>query len=149
MRKLYSRGLAMTAGALVAVAGGAVAVTAATTTTTPATTTPAHHPHRWHHRPSTLIGKLTTYAAAAGTPGQAGSYGTVTITQPNGTKFTLNLTAHTKFLKFQGHGVKPTSMSGSSISSTDVVVVMGRDLFGKSTNPKARPVVGRILDLTQ
>ncbi len=152
MRKLYSRGLAMTAGALVAVAGGAVAVTAATTTT-PATTTPAtttHHHHRRHCRPSKMIGTLTAYAGPAGTPGTVGSYGTITIKQPDGTSFTLDLTAHTKFLEFQGHGKKPLTGSGITLSGANVgnvVAVTGRQLF--STNPKAKHLVGQVLDLTQ
>ncbi|MHB8393442.1 MAG: hypothetical protein ACYDC5_02830 [Candidatus Dormibacteria bacterium] len=147
MRKLCARGLAVTAGALVAVAGGAVAVTAATTTS--ATTTPARHHHRRHHRPSKMIGTLTTYSPVTSTTHTAGSYGTVTITQPDGTKVILNLTAHTKFLEFRGHGVKPITMSGSSISSRDVVAVTGRDLYNKSKNSSAKPLVGQILDLTQ
>ena len=65
----------------------------------------------------------------------------IVIRQPDGRSLTLDLSAHTNFMKFEGHGVAPTAESVTAIPTNDVLVVTGRHLYGK------KPLVGRILDL--
>ena len=142
MRKLHTMSMAVAGGVAVAAIGGAVAVAAATPTGStppgkPATVSPHGHRHR-HCRPSKAIGSLVSET----TTGGAG-HGTITIKQPDGRTLTLDLTAHTKIMKFEGHGVAPVVESLSSIPNSDVLVVTGRHLYGK------KPLVGHILDLGQ
>ncbi len=146
MRKLHATALAVAGGVAVAAIGGAVGVSAAT----PAAPTPSSKPtkattskaHR-HCPPSKVTGSLVSDTSTGGLAG----HGTIVIEQPDGKSLTLDLTAHTKVMKFNGHGVPPTLESLSSISSStstspgDVLVVTGRHLYGK------KPLVGHILDL--
>jgi len=121
MRKLYTRGLAVTAGALAAIAGGAVAVTAATSTPTSATTTPstgsAAHAIHWH-RPR-LYGAVG--AVVSDTGGTTG--GTLVIDQPDGNQLTINLNPKAKAWKYQGIGQKRIEESATTLPVGEVVAV--------------------------
>ena len=139
--KSHTVALAVAAGAAAAGIGGAVAVSAATSAagTPPAkrsTTAATHKTHRRVCPPSKAIGSLVSETSVGGV-----GHGSIVIRQPDGRSLTLDLTAHTKVVKFEGHGVAPTAESVTAIPPNDVLVVTGRHLYGK------KPLVGRILDL--
>ena len=160
MRKLYGRGLAVTVGALVAIAGGAVAVTAATSTptSTPSTThsATAHpHHHHWARRTPTLQGFVVgTASVTASVPGSAsppksstatpstttnGSphHFVLTITPSGGTPVTVDLTGNAKVWQYHGPKVKRTS---AAVSSLDGALVAVR-YAPKATHHVARTVL--------
>ena len=141
MRKSYLTALAFAGGAAVAGIAGAVAVSAATppAATPPTSKSTAATTHKARRRacpPSKAIGSLVSQTSAGGV-----GHGSVVIKEPDGKSLTLELTAHTKVMKFEGHGVPPVAESVSAIPTNDVLVVTGRHLYGK------KPLVGYILDL--
>ncbi len=137
MRKSYAMVPAVAGGAAVAGIGGAVAVSAAATPPTSKSTTAAtHKTHRRAWPPSKAIGSFVSETSVGGV-----GHGSIVVKQPDGKTLTLDLTAHTKVMKFEGHGVAPTAESIAAIPTGDVLVVTGRHLYGK------KPLVGHILDL--
>ena len=127
MRKLYTTGLAVTAGALVAAVGGAMAVSAATSTSTPKPTA-AKGAHHGLFRLPKVVAEVVSDSSSGGADGK----GQLVVKAPDGTTMTLSITPGTKAWKYVGPGKKPVSESATSLPANEVIVVAGRGLYGKN-----------------
>ena len=127
MRKLYSRGIAVAAGAALASAGGAVAVSAATSSHPSAT---AHKSNRAGAARRALLRLPHVIGEVVSDTSSGGSYGKgqITIKTPDGDQLTLSLTPKASAWKYQGPGTKPVKESASAIPAQEIVLVFGRGL---------------------
>jgi len=128
MRKLYTTGLAVTAGAVVASVGGAMAVSAATSTSTPPpTAAKAKGARHGLIRLPKVVAEVVSDSSTGGADGK----GQLVVKAPNGTTMTLSITPGTKAWKYVGPGQKPVQESATSLPANEVVIVAGRGLYGK------------------
>jgi hypothetical protein len=136
MGTLINRSVAIAAGMICATAGGLTVVSAAgTPSPSPSSSTSAGSAHRPLRAPR-LAGEVVSDSATGGSLG----VGQLVLTEPDGTRVTVNLASRTKAWKYQGFGVKPTSESPSTIPAGEIVVAAARKYQGN-------PVAVRILDL--
>jgi hypothetical protein len=127
MRKFYSRGLAVAAGAAVASVGGAVAVSAATSSPPAATPHSGAKAGAVRHallRVPHVIGEVISDTSSGGHYNK----GQITIKTPDGDQLTLSLTPKASAWKYQGPGTKPIKESASAIPDQEIVMVIGRGL---------------------
>lgn len=136
MSTLITRGVAIAAGAVMAIIGGVTVATAAGTPSPSASTPTAGARHHPLIRGRRLAGEVVSDSSSGGALGA----GQLLLKEPDGTQLTLTLATRTKAWHYHGVGVKPTSESPSSIPAGEIVVVGARLIKGNR-------VAVRILDL--